>query len=115
MLAHGGGSVPYISTRWEHGQECIPESRTPRRPLREYFDSLFFDTIAYRPEALRFLVDRVGVEQVVLGTDYPYDMGDPDPIGSLQRVPGLTEAQRSSIAHRSLFAGEEALQPVSAG
>ncbi len=58
---------------------------------------MWFDSIVFEPPALRHLIDNVGAGQVVLGTDYPFDMGLDDPVGLLEQVPGLTPVERVAI------------------
>ncbi len=53
--------------------------------------------ITFDPRMLRQMVDVYGAEHVVLGTDYPYDMADMDPVGSIGKVPRLTRAERDLI------------------
>jgi aminocarboxymuconate-semialdehyde decarboxylase len=58
---------------------------------------MWFDSLVYEPEALRHLVEVVGATQVVIGSDYPFDMGHYDPRGLVAATPGLTEADRARI------------------
>lgn len=80
-LTHGGGFLPYQVGRQDRGFESKADvtathvSAKPSNFLRRFY----YDTIVYSPEALRFLVDRVGSDRVVLGSDYPFPMGDPHP------------------------------------
>ena len=55
---------------------------TPSRQLR----SLYFDTVVFDPPILRHLVEIAGVEQIVIGTDFPFDMGETDPVGFVRDV-----------------------------
>jgi aminocarboxymuconate-semialdehyde decarboxylase len=55
----------------------------------------------YEPQALRHLVDTVGASQLVVGSDYPFDMGHNDPHGLLAATPGLSDAERSAILGRN--------------
>ena len=54
--------------------------------------------MVFEPDQLKFLVDKYGAEHVLLGTDYPYDMGDEDPLALIGRTPGLTQGQVDLIA-----------------
>jgi aminocarboxymuconate-semialdehyde decarboxylase len=58
---------------------------------------MWFDTVVFRAEQIRTLVDLVGAERVMLGTDRPYDMGEPDPVALVNEVEGLTDAEREKI------------------
>jgi aminocarboxymuconate-semialdehyde decarboxylase len=57
----------------------------------------YFDTISHNKEALEFLISRVGLDKVLMGTDYPYDMGDMKPLQSLGEVPMLTVKEKEEI------------------
>jgi aminocarboxymuconate-semialdehyde decarboxylase len=97
-LAHGGGTCPYIRGRWEHGWHVRPEAKINiQRPPSEYFRLLYFDSLAHSVPALTYLVETVGPERVVVGTDYPFDMGDYDSAKTIASIPRLTDAQRQRI------------------
>ena len=80
-LAHGGGSFPYTIGRIEHGFRMRPDlvATDNARSPREYFDRLFFDSCVHDPQALRYLVDVAGIDRVMLGTDYPFPLGEQEP------------------------------------
>ncbi|WP_257388269.1 amidohydrolase family protein [Tahibacter caeni] len=80
-LAHGGGSFPYTIGRIEHGFRMRPDlvATDNARSPREYFDRLFFDSCVHDPRALRYLVDVAGADRVMLGTDYPFPLGEQEP------------------------------------
>jgi aminocarboxymuconate-semialdehyde decarboxylase len=58
---------------------------------------MWFDSLVYSPQALRKLIDAVGATQVVVGTDYPFDMGHYDVHAVIGNTPGLSDAQREAI------------------
>jgi aminocarboxymuconate-semialdehyde decarboxylase len=62
-----------------------------------YLEKFYFDTITFDPRMLKNLIDRYGAEHVLLGTDYPYDMGMDDPLGLIASVKGLPATQRRMI------------------
>jgi aminocarboxymuconate-semialdehyde decarboxylase len=80
FVPHGGGVLPFLSGRFEHGFEVRPECRKIERHPSEYLDRMLLDSIVYAPDILRFVVQKVGKDCVALGSDYPYDMADDDPI-----------------------------------
>jgi aminocarboxymuconate-semialdehyde decarboxylase len=84
-LTHGGGFLPYQVGRQDRGFTSRPDLAAKRvsRPPSSFLKSFVYDTITHDADALRFLVDRVGHERVVLGSDYPFPMGDPDPVASV--------------------------------
>ncbi|OFW02520.1 MAG: hypothetical protein A3I61_15980 [Acidobacteria bacterium RIFCSPLOWO2_02_FULL_68_18] len=76
VLPHAGGAVPYLAGRLQHGQQVRPENRgVAEKPFMEYLRRFYYDTITHSPELLRFLIDLVGVDRVMLGSDYCFDMG----------------------------------------
>ncbi|MGH3383602.1 MAG: amidohydrolase family protein [Nocardioidaceae bacterium] len=99
-FVHGGGSSPYLLGRLTKGWNVRPETRerTPEPPDR-YLANVYFDTLTHSPAALRYLIDLVGPDHVVIGTDSPFDVEDPDPLGHLERCARLTEEERTSILY----------------
>jgi aminocarboxymuconate-semialdehyde decarboxylase len=100
-LAHGGGAFPYTIGRIEHGFRMRPDlvaTDNPRNP-REYLPRLFFDSWVADDRALRYLLDTVGVSQVMLGTDYPFPLGEQKP-GS-----GIDALALDDAARERLFSG----------
>ena len=53
--------------------------------------------MVFQPHYLRFLIDTVGSDRVMLGTDFPFDMAETDPVGLIDSVPDLSEAERDAI------------------
>ena len=99
VLLHGGGYVPFYAARADHTWEVRPETRTriPDRPPSHYFKRLYYDTMVFQPQYVRHLIDVVGSDRVMMGTDFPFDMGEADPVGLIDRVEGLTEPERVAI------------------
>jgi aminocarboxymuconate-semialdehyde decarboxylase len=97
--AHGGGYLAAYGARMDHAwgarDDCCREIR---QPPTSYLKKLYFDTIVFAPDQLAYLVDQYGSDHIVLGTDYPFDMGEDDPLGLLGRTPGLSDADRAAIA-----------------
>ena len=100
LLAHGGGYLPTYLGRSDHAWQVRPDARGCARPPSEYLRRLWFDALVYTPAALRHLVEAVGRDRVVLGTDYPFDMGVNDPVQRLDAA-GLDPATRAAIAGRN--------------
>jgi aminocarboxymuconate-semialdehyde decarboxylase len=98
-LCHGGGFVPYQIGRMDRGYAAVP-SRTRENistPPSELARRLYYDTVLHNPKALAFLVDQVGVDRVLMGSDYPFEMGDPEPVETVETIPGLDKGQRDMI------------------
>jgi aminocarboxymuconate-semialdehyde decarboxylase len=100
MLAHGGGSFPWSIGRIEHGFRMRPDlvaTDNPRNP-REYLQRLYFDSCVHDPHALRYLLDVTGVERVMLGTDYPFPLGEQHPGSGIESL-GLDDGARARLFH----------------
>ena len=100
VLLHGGGYLPFYASRADHTWEVRPETRTriPDRPPSHYMRMLFFDTVVFQPLYLRHLVDVVTADHVLLGTDYPFDMSETDPLGLVAATEGLSDDARAAIS-----------------
>jgi aminocarboxymuconate-semialdehyde decarboxylase len=98
-VVHGGGFLPYQAGRMQRVWEAKPEIAATdlSTPPREVVARLYYDTIVHDPQALRFLIDRVGADQIMIGTDYPFEAGDLDPLSTIEAVPGLTNEERELI------------------
>lgn len=99
VLLHGGGYLPFYTSRSDHTWEVRPETRVniPEHPPSHYMKQLYYDTMVFQPLYLKHLIEIVGVERVMVGTDFPFDMGEEDPLGLLDRVEGLGDADRAAI------------------
>jgi aminocarboxymuconate-semialdehyde decarboxylase len=98
LVAHGGGFIAHYWARMDHAWRARPDCRTViKRPPSTYLEKFYFDTITFDPEMLKRLIDRFGADHVVLGTDYPYDMGEEDPLGLVAQVKRLPKAERDLI------------------
>jgi aminocarboxymuconate-semialdehyde decarboxylase len=75
VLVHGGGYLPYQIGRLDHGHKVRPEAKACAQAPSTYLPRFLYDTITHAPDPLRFLVDFVGADHVVYGTDFAYDMG----------------------------------------
>jgi aminocarboxymuconate-semialdehyde decarboxylase len=84
-LSHAGGVMPFLLGRLEHGQSVRPEAQAHcEHPFHHYLKNFYVDTITFRPDTLRFVLDIMPEGHVFMGTDYPYDMADTDPVGSVK-------------------------------
>ena len=77
-------------------QPCACSTGIRRRPS-SYLKKLYFDTITFDPRMLRQMVDQYGADHVLLGTDYPYDMAEVDPVGLIAKIPRLARTERDLI------------------
>ncbi len=97
ILAHGGGATAALCGRWQHGWHARPEPKRalPHPPMADV-RRFFFDTLTHSPEMLALVVRQFGAEHVLLGTDYPFDMGDTTPVVTVRAL-GLPEPQQEVI------------------
>jgi aminocarboxymuconate-semialdehyde decarboxylase len=98
-FAHGGGVVASLLGRWDHGYAKRPQhAERINRPPSEYARMLYYDMITHSAEALECLTRQVGIDHIVIGTDYPFDMGPTDPLGFVEGLEGLTGDAKLQIA-----------------
>lgn len=98
ILAHGGGQFPYILGRLVHGYEVRPESKEKIKSSPQAFlKNFYYDTITHNKEALTYLISRMGSDRVLMGTDYPYDMGDTNPVQTVTQQQDISEKDRQKI------------------
>jgi aminocarboxymuconate-semialdehyde decarboxylase len=98
-VVHGGGFIPYQLGRMQRGFDAVPQlsARNMTRPPAELARLLYYDTVLHDTRALGFLVEHMGADHVVMGTDYPFPMGDPDPLATVGSIPGLSDGDRQQI------------------
>jgi aminocarboxymuconate-semialdehyde decarboxylase len=97
VIAHGGGFYPFYAARLDHAWKVRPEVRrlTADAPST-YLKRLWFDTCVFSSDLIDSLVKTVGVDRVMMGSDYPFDMGDPDPVGLVNKAK-LSETDRQKV------------------
>jgi aminocarboxymuconate-semialdehyde decarboxylase len=94
LLAHGGGHLPYQLGRLRHAAAVRRElADAPKDPWL-YIGRIKFDCLTHDAQALAYLVDRMGLGNVVLGTDLPFDMASPDPVSMLTQAIGEAGARQ---------------------
>lgn len=81
VAAHGGGYLPTAIGRSDHAWRVRPEAHGCVDAPSSYLRRLWFDTVVHDPAGLRHLIEVVGAERVLLGSDFPFDMGPDDPVG----------------------------------
>jgi aminocarboxymuconate-semialdehyde decarboxylase len=96
---HGGGFFGAYSGRADHSWGARSDSRASLpHPPTSYLKKIYFDTVVFTPIQLRALVETFGIEHVIMGTDYPFDMLEYDPIGHIAAVQSFDETTRSMLA-----------------
>jgi aminocarboxymuconate-semialdehyde decarboxylase len=106
-FAHGGGAFPFTLARLNHGWKVRPEgpAAIPQEP-REYARRIYVDSLTHGAVNLKFILAELGADRVVIGSDYPFDMGYDDPVGVLA-ASGLEPRVREGIegANAARFLG----------
>ncbi len=97
LLSHGGGALPWLLGRLDHGFEVRAECRGIDRPPSEWARRFLYDTVVFRPQTLRALIELMGADRVVLGTDFPFDMSDPRPLETLDQAVGDPHVRRAIL------------------
>jgi aminocarboxymuconate-semialdehyde decarboxylase len=99
-LLHGGGYVPYHLGRLDQGMSGgSGSSRIPAKlPPSKYLKNLYFDNLVYRIETVEYLKRMVGADHIMVGTDYPFDLGDWNAAAKIQTM-NCTESEREAMLH----------------
>jgi len=104
VLSHGGGYLPAYSGRIDHAAAARPDAcEVIHRMPTTYLKRLYFDALVYTRHQLEYLVEEYGADHVLMGTDYPADMGEIDPVGMIESCDGLDDSER-----RAIFGGNAA-------
>ena len=97
LLAHGGGATLSLRGRLRHAHGFQPQAKARlREPPEDSLRRFYYDTVTHDPTVLRDLVDFAGADHVLLGSDYPFDMGVERP-AEIVRALGLPVADEEKI------------------
>jgi aminocarboxymuconate-semialdehyde decarboxylase len=103
VLGHGGGYTCFGIGRMDHGWQVRSEARQHiSQPPSAYLRRFYYDCIVYTEPALRYLIDTVGADRVVFGTDWPYDMALDWPVSWILEMKSLTQEEKEAILWRNL-------------
>lgn len=97
VAAHGGGYLPSYFPRSTHGFQVRPEAQTIPHPPAYYLHKLWIDNLVFEVDQVAHLIKVMGPSRVVLGTDYPFDMGQENPVDLVEAVEGLSDADKDLI------------------
>src|SRR6266581_3786876 len=97
-IAHGGGVACFGMGRLDRGWQVRPEAREHiHQPPSAYQRRLHYDCVVGSEAALRFLIDSVGVDRVVLGSDWPFVRWEPSPVAWVQGLQSLSREEKDGI------------------
>jgi aminocarboxymuconate-semialdehyde decarboxylase len=98
VVAHGGGYLPAYHGRIDHGASARPDTcEQLHRMPSTYLKRVYFDSLVYTHHQLEYLVEEYGADRILMGTDYPADMGETDPVGFIEGAQGLDDCERRAI------------------
>lgn len=100
-FSHGGGAFAMMLPRLVHGWNNIPKAKEslPQSP-REYARKFYYDCLVFDPQAIKHLIYSFGSSQLMIGSDYPFNMGDTDPVGTLKKA-GLDDETFVAIMQKN--------------
>lgn len=97
VLPHAGGMFPPLAGRWDHGHEVKAEMRGCRLRPSEYLRRFYYDTIAHDNELMMNVIRQVGVDRIVMGSDYCFGIGDEHPVATVTGFDQLSGAERERV------------------
>jgi len=103
-IAHGGGPACFAMGRLDRTWHGRPEARSTPKPPSAYQKKLYYDTVVGSEEELRFLLDKVGADRVVLGSDWPFVPWHPSPVAWVQNLKSLSAEEKEKILWKNLAA-----------
>jgi aminocarboxymuconate-semialdehyde decarboxylase len=96
-LPHGGGTFPYLVGRITHGWSVRAECQHLKTAPIEYLRRFYYDTITHLEPALKYLIDLVGADRVMLGSDFCFDMSYQKPVEVVTQLSGVSDADKALI------------------
>jgi aminocarboxymuconate-semialdehyde decarboxylase len=104
IAAHGGGVAPFLVGRWERGAAVRPELAHLRTSPLDLLRHIYVDSIVHGPQELQYLIDILGADRIVLGSDTPFDMGTREPVSLFGALLPDDVRQRILAHHQDLVA-----------
>jgi aminocarboxymuconate-semialdehyde decarboxylase len=102
-LAHGGGYTCFGIGRMDRGWQVRSEARVNiQRPPSAYLNKFYYDCLTHSEAALRMLIDTVGIDRVIFGTDWPADMAIDWPVSWILSLQSLTQEEKEAILYKNL-------------
>ncbi len=97
VLPHSGGTMPALIGRWDHGTTVRAELKHMTRPPSSYLRRFHYDTITHSDSILTNLIEQVGADRVVMGSDCPADMSYTQPVAVVERLTKVAAGDREKI------------------
>lgn len=104
-FAHGGGAFPFTLGRIEHGFNVRPDLCAVDNSIgpRKYLGQFYTDSLVHDPRALQLLVDVIGMDKVILGSDYPFPLGEHHPGKLIESMDLFRQAERDKLLAQNAF------------
>jgi aminocarboxymuconate-semialdehyde decarboxylase len=96
-LPHAGGTFPFMIGRLDYALDVNPSLKHLKRPMYRYLKRFYYDIITLDSNVMKMVIDLVGVDRIVMGTDFPQGMAVKQPVDFVDSVPGLTRREREII------------------
>ncbi|HZA23090.1 MAG TPA: amidohydrolase family protein [Dehalococcoidia bacterium] len=102
-FAHGGGFICFGAGRMDRGWQVRSHARASMaQPPSKYLDRFYYDCLTHSEQVLRHMIDTVGADRIVLGSDWPYDMGIDQPVDWVNSLQSLTQDEKEAILWKNL-------------
>ena len=102
LIPHGGGFMPYQIGRIAHGYKMHADLRDKcKTPPDQLLKRFYFDGLTHSGQSVRHLIETVGADRIVIGTDHPYDAGLDQPVAAVDEIPNITDEERDLICGRN--------------
>lgn len=112
-FAHGGGSFPFTIGRIEHGFNVRPDLVAIKNKIkpRKYLGKFYLDSLVHDQNALRFIIDLIGEDKVIMGSDYPFPLGEHEPGKLIASIKGLSKDAKEKLLWKNAleFLGDKVL------
>jgi aminocarboxymuconate-semialdehyde decarboxylase len=95
-LPHAGGVLPMLVGRLDHGWKVIPAAKQPAQAPSAYLRRFTYDTISHSKPVMEFIISQVGIDRIMLGSDYCYEVGYDHPVQFVDEL-GLSSEQRKMV------------------
>ncbi|MEB5450844.1 amidohydrolase family protein [Virgibacillus pantothenticus] len=96
-FAHGGGSLPYLLPRLDKGWNVWPQIRKTEQPPSEYAKLLYYDSLVYDETNLQLMINRIGIDQIIVGTDYPFLLRESPAGDVINKLIKLNDQERMKL------------------
>lgn len=109
-LSHSGGYLSLAASRMDHAYMVRSEYSHLSAAPSTFLNRFYYDSIIHDMKALKYIISRVGINSILLGTDYPFDMGDLNPVDSIKRLGANESDKKKILSDNAVFLFKKALE-----